>query len=75
MTLRSGRGGEYLSHEFDSYLFTHKIQCQLTMALTPQQNGVNERRNRTIVEKARSMAHASQLPRFLWTNQSMWPIT
>jgi len=37
------------------------------MALIPQQSGVNERRNRTIVEKARSIAHVSQLPRFLWT--------
>ena len=37
------------------------------MALTPQQNGVSERRNRTLIEKTRAMSHASKLPGYLWT--------
>jgi hypothetical protein len=43
-----------------------KIACQLTQARTPNQNGVAERRNRTIVEKARSMLYDSKIPLFLW---------
>ena len=37
------------------------------MALTPQQNGVSERRNITIIEKARALSAASKLPGYLWT--------
>jgi hypothetical protein len=37
------------------------------MARTPQQNGVSERRNKTIIESARSMAASSNCPSFLWT--------
>jgi hypothetical protein len=48
--LRSDRGGEYLSRDFSNFCVQHGIHRQLTMAHTPQQNGVSERRNRTLVE-------------------------
>ena len=38
------------------------IERQVTVARTPQQNGVAERANRTIMEAARSMLHATGLP-------------
>ena len=44
-TLRSDRGGEYLSKEFLDYLKLHGVQSQLTPPGTPQMNGVAERRN------------------------------
>jgi transposase InsO family protein len=44
-TLRSDRGGEYLSHEFSSHLKSCRIVPQLTPPGTPQRNGVSERRN------------------------------
>ena len=65
--LRTDRGGEYMSNEFMSYCKTNGIKRELTQANTPQQNGVSERRNRTIMERARSISHDSRLPAFLWT--------
>jgi transposase InsO family protein len=54
-TLRSDRGGEYLSHEFSSHLKSCEIVPQLTPPGTPQRNGVSERRNRTLLDMVRSM--------------------
>ena len=53
--LRSDRGEEYLSHEFQSYLRDNGILSQWTPPYTPQHNGVSERRNRTLLDMVRSM--------------------
>ena len=60
--LRSDRGGEYLSGEFKSYLAQEGIISQLSSLGTPQQNGVSERRNRTLLDMVRSMLSYSSLP-------------
>ena len=65
-SLRSDRGGEYLSSEFIEYLAQQGITSQLTAPGTPQQNGVSERRNRTLLGMVRSMMSYSDLPTFLW---------
>ena len=44
----------------------HGITHRLSMPYTPEQNGAAEQENRTIVESARSMLHASGLPKELW---------
>ncbi|CAL9020204.1 unnamed protein product [Prunus brigantina] len=44
----------------------HAIQRKLTMAYTPHQNGVVERKNRTVIEMAKSMLHKKGMPYFLW---------
>ena len=49
-TLRYDRGGEYLSHEFETHLRDCGIVSQLTPAGTPQHDGVSERRNRTLLD-------------------------
>jgi hypothetical protein len=64
--LRTDKGGEFLSHEFIRFLAQNGINHQLTMAQIPQQNGVAERRNRTIIERACSIATASNYPGYLW---------
>ena len=51
--LRSDNWSEYASREFSQFLQTVGIEHQLTMPYTPQQNGVSERRNRTIMEMAK----------------------
>ena len=51
--LRSDNGGEYCSHEFEDYCSTNGIRRQKTVPRTPQENGVAERMNRTIMERAR----------------------
>ncbi|MCO5552083.1 hypothetical protein L7F22_005593 [Adiantum nelumboides] len=53
--LRSDNGGEFLSKEFSQYLLQHGIKRQLTCSYTPQQNGVLERKNRTLFDVARCM--------------------
>ncbi|KAK8593315.1 hypothetical protein V6N12_045398 [Hibiscus sabdariffa] len=64
--LRSDRGGEYLSHEFDELLKECGIVSQLTPPGTPQWNGVSERRNRTLLDTVRSMMSHSDLPISFW---------
>ena len=54
-TDNGGGGGEYTSTEFENYLKNEGITHQLTVPKTPQQNGVAERMNRTLVESVRSM--------------------
>ena len=61
-TLRSDRGGEYLSTEFIELLKEHGIVSQLTPPGTPQLNGVFERRNRTLLDMVRSMMSYTDLP-------------
>lgn len=53
--LRTNRGREYISHEFENYCENHSIQRQLTAAYTPQQNRVCKRKNRTIINIVRSL--------------------
>ena len=65
-TLRSDRGGEYLDIEFKNHLLEHGILSQLTALGTPQQNGVVERRNRTLLDMVRSMMSYSSLPIPFW---------
>ena len=64
--LRIDNVGEYLSNEFKSCLPKHGIQHQLTVAYTPQQNGVAERMNRTLMDCVRSMLRTSSLDKKFW---------
>ncbi|KAI5348626.1 hypothetical protein L3X38_001513 [Prunus dulcis] len=50
--LRTDRGGEYTSTEFSKFCEDMGLERKLTVAYFPQQNGVAERKNRTIVEMA-----------------------
>ena len=60
--MRSNHGGEYLLGDFKDYLTQNGIVSQLTAPGTPQQNGVAERRNRTLLEMVKSMMSYSTLP-------------
>lgn len=64
--LRSDNAKEYISKEFNNYLESQGIKRQLSVEYTPQQNGVAERANRTIVEMARAMLIKSNVPKGLW---------
>ena len=66
LCLRSDRGGEYLDTEFKDHLIEHGIVSQLTAPGTPQQNGVAERRNRTMLDMVRPMMSYSSLPLSFW---------
>ncbi|KAH9769280.1 Integrase catalytic domain-containing protein [Citrus sinensis] len=64
--LRSDRGGEFLSEDFKGYLIENVIISQLTAPRTPQQNGVAERRNITVLDMVRYMLSYSSLPISFW---------
>lgn len=64
--LRTDRGTEYLSREFTTFLEANGIERQLIAAYSPQQNRVSERRNRSLVEMARAMIKAKDLPLKFW---------
>lgn len=64
--MRSDRGGEYMGHAVKNYLSLKGISVQYTAPYSPQQNGVAERKNRTLIEMARCMLHEADLPFTFW---------
>ena len=64
--LRSDRGGEYESNDFAEFCSTYGIVHQTTAPYTPQQNGVAERKNRTLKNMINSMLITSGAPHSLW---------
>jgi len=66
--LKSDNGGEYCSKEFENFCSSHGIRRLKTVPGTPQQNGVAERMNRTILERARAMRIHSGLPKSFWAD-------
>ena len=64
--IRTDNGGEYVSNEFKQFCIDRGIKREVTIPMTPQQNGVSERMNRTIIESARSMLHHAKLPSYFW---------
>lgn len=64
--LRTDNGTEYCNASFLSILRKAGIQHQTTVPYTPEQNGVAERMNRTIVEKARCMLFDADLNKPFW---------
>eukprot|EP00253_Pinus_taeda_P005674 PITA_05674 len=64
--LQSDNGGEYVSNEFNNLCVAKGIKRELMTPHKPQQNGVLERKNRSIVGAARVMLHDQGLPLHLW---------
>ena len=73
--MRSDRGGEFYGEYtkngqapglFAKFLEEHGIVAQYTMPGSSNQNGVVERRNRTLMDMVKSMLSNSKLPRSLW---------
>eukprot|EP00253_Pinus_taeda_P022102 PITA_22102 len=65
--LRTNNGGEFTSSEFEQYCKDEGIVRHKTVVYTPQQNGVAEHMNRTLMERARSMISNANLQKDLWT--------
>nr|GFA04355.1 retrovirus-related Pol polyprotein from transposon TNT 1-94 [Tanacetum cinerariifolium] len=64
--IRTDNGTEFKNQMLKEYFDTVGISHQMSSVRTPQQNGVVERRNRTLVEAARTMLIFSRAPLFLW---------
>lgn len=65
---RSDGAAEYLSKDFNEYLRDEGIVRQTSAPYSQQQNGVSERYNRTVFEKARSMLMAAGLDSGYWSD-------
>jgi len=64
--VRSDRGGEYTSTAFMEFCEEKGIRRFLTAPYSPQQNGIAERKNRTIMDMVRSMLRSKNLPKEFW---------
>lgn len=60
-------GGEFNFNDFLLFRNSNSIRRELSCAYTPQQNGVLERKIKHIVETCKSLMHAKNLSKALWT--------
>lgn len=64
--IRSDNGKEYVNLRMKAIMEKCGIRHELTVPYSPQQNGVAERLNRTIIEKARSLLFDANSPKRYW---------
>ena len=64
--IRTDNGGEFTSNEFEAHLRAEGVRHEVTIPKNPEQNGVAERMNRTLVETVRSMLSHAKLPHKFW---------
>jgi hypothetical protein len=70
-TLRTDNGGEYTSKEFVAFCKSIGIRRELVVPHNPQQNGVAERKNRSIKETVKALLNDQGLSMFLWGEATM----
>ncbi|GJT83966.1 retrovirus-related pol polyprotein from transposon TNT 1-94 [Tanacetum coccineum] len=66
ISVRTDRGTEFLNKTLNAFFKQEGIEHQASTPRTPEQNGIVERQNCTLVEAARTMLSASKLPLFFW---------
>jgi transposase InsO family protein len=66
LKVRSDHGGEFENEPFEKFCEEHGILHEFSSPRTPQQNGVVERKNRSLQEMARTMMHENNLAKFFW---------
>nr|GEY92292.1 retrovirus-related Pol polyprotein from transposon TNT 1-94 [Tanacetum cinerariifolium] len=64
--VQTDKGSEFLNKTLHAYFAAEGILYQTSVARTPEQNGIFERQNRTLVEAARTMLSAAKVPLFFW---------
>ena len=72
--LQTDRGGEFCSNEFIKFYEEKGIRRPLTTTYTPQQNGVAERKNRTILNMVRSLLNKGEVPKKFWPDAVVWSV-
>ena len=70
--LRSDNGGEYTSRMFKEICHKNGIRQQFTAPYSSFQNGVAERKNRTIIEGTRALLHEAQADQSLWVYAALF---
>jgi len=66
LKVRSDHGREFENEPFEAFSKKHGIIHEFSSPRTPQQNGVVERKNRTLQEMARTMIHENNLAKHFW---------
>ncbi|GAU36127.1 hypothetical protein TSUD_292870 [Trifolium subterraneum] len=66
LRIRSDHGKEFQNSRFSEFCASEGIKHEFSSPITPQQNGVVERKNRTLQESARAMLHAKKLSYSFW---------
>jgi transposase InsO family protein len=66
--IHSDNETEFRNASFDQFCLEHGVDQQLSALRVSQQNRVVERKNRTLVEMARTMQDEHRTPRCFWTN-------
>jgi transposase InsO family protein len=64
--LHDDKGGGFIGNEWDAFMQAEGIQRKHTVQATPQQNGVAERKNRTLAERITAMLNEAKLPASFW---------
>ncbi|KAL8105546.1 hypothetical protein AgCh_029365 [Apium graveolens] len=64
--IRSDNGTEFKNLIMEEFCKDHGIKQEFSAPGTPQQNGVVERKNRTLIEAARTMLDEAKLPTYFW---------
>uniref|UniRef100_M1AR77 Integrase catalytic domain-containing protein n=1 Tax=Solanum tuberosum TaxID=4113 RepID=M1AR77_SOLTU len=72
--LRTDRGGEFNSAEFNDFCKQNGVRRQLTTTYTPQQNGVAKRKNSTIMNLVRATLIEKKVPKIFWPESVRWTI-
>nr|GEZ20954.1 putative ribonuclease H-like domain-containing protein [Tanacetum cinerariifolium] len=67
--VRTDNGTKFLNQALHAYFAAEGILQQTSVARTPEQNGVVERRNRTLVEAAQTMLSTGKVPLFCWAEE------
>ena len=66
ISIRSDHGTEFKNSLFEKFCSKHGINHNFSAPRTPQQNGIVERKNRTLEEMARTMLYENNLPKYFW---------
>ena len=64
--IKSDNGTEFKNQAFDVFCLSKGIEHHFSAPYEPQQNGVAERKNKTLIEAARTMLSDSKLPVIFW---------
>ena len=65
-SVRSDHGGEFDNDAFEIFCNNNGYDHNFSAPRTPQQNGVVERKNRTLQEMARTILNENNLPKYFW---------
>ena len=68
VSIRSEHGGEFQNERFEHFCEKHGIKHNISTPRTRQQNGVVERKNRSLEELARTMLNENSLPKYFWAD-------